>query len=61
MDKYIGYELRVRVTFPATDVDIVSFLDEINSNGTSRVKDVVLLDNEAAAEKFLNAIGEEKA
>ena len=47
------------MTFPAEDVDIVSFLDEINGTGISRVANVVLLNSEKESEIFLTGIDKE--
>ena len=60
MDKYIGYDLHVRVTFPADDVDIVSFLDEINATGIGVVRDVTILANENEEQKFLRLINDKE-
>ena len=59
MDKYIGYEIMVRVTFPADNVEINEFLDEINATGASIVKDVVILASERVGMDFIRDINKE--
>jgi hypothetical protein len=57
MEKYVGYELKVRVTFPAESVEIERFLEDINATGIGIVQDVVVLNSVKEEQNFLRDIG----
>ena len=49
----VGYEIKVRVYWPAEMVEIEHYLDEINGEGCGQVDKVVTFNNRKDADTFL--------
>jgi hypothetical protein len=52
-ERFIGYEIIVRVYFPADEVGIVDFMEGIREEGACEINEVKVLNSKKEAEDFI--------